>query len=101
LFIAIILRLLAAFFSKGFGMHDDHFLVIEASQSWVDGTDYNRWLPSNASTPSGHSWFYVGLHYLLFSILKTIHITEPQTKMLIVRILHAFYSLSIVYFGYR
>ena len=101
LFIAIILRLLAAFFSKGFGMHDDHFLVIEASQSWVDGTDYNRWLPSNASTPSGHSWFYVGLHYLLFSILKIIHITEPQTKMLIVRILHAFYSLSIVYFGYR
>ncbi len=101
LIIAIILRLIAAFFSKGFGMHDDHFLVIEASQSWVDGTDYNNWLPGNGVKPSGHSWFYVGLHYLLFSFLKFIHITDPQTKMFIVRILHAVYSLSIVYFGYK
>ena len=24
-------------------MHDDHFLVIEAAQSWVDGYDYKGW----------------------------------------------------------
>ncbi len=101
LFIAILLRLLAAIFSKGFGMHDDHFLVIEASQSWVDGYDYNNWLPGSAAKPSGHSWFYVGLHYLLFYFLKIIHITDPQIKMLIVRVIHAFYSLMVVYFGYK
>jgi len=42
---ALLVRLLAAVFSQGYGMHDDHFLVIEASQSWADGTDYNDWLP--------------------------------------------------------
>jgi len=26
--IALVLRILAAFFSQGYGMHDDHFLVI-------------------------------------------------------------------------
>jgi hypothetical protein len=45
LLIALIPRIIAAIFSKGYGMHDDHFLIIEASQSWVDGYDYNAWLP--------------------------------------------------------
>jgi len=100
----IFFRLLAVIFSKGFGMHDDHFLIIEASQSWVDGYDYNSWLPaanSSAITPSGHSFFYTGLHYFLFRLLKFIGITDAQTKMYIVRFLHALLSLSIVYYGYR
>ncbi|MQY78241.1 MAG: hypothetical protein GH151_03475, partial [Bacteroidetes bacterium] len=56
-----IVRLLAVFFSKGYGMHDDHFLVIEAAQSWVDDFDYNNWLPINRpdNIPTGHSFFYV------------------------------------------
>ncbi len=82
-------------------MHDDHFLIIEAAQSWVDGADYNNWLPANSDKPSGHSFFYVGLHYIFFRFLEILGITEPQTKMYLVRFIHAVYSLSIVYFSYR
>ena len=52
-------RLMAILFSEGYGMHDDHFLIIESSSSWVDGFDYNNWLPwsaGNNGIPSGHSF---------------------------------------------
>jgi 4-amino-4-deoxy-L-arabinose transferase-like glycosyltransferase len=101
--IALILRLLAAFFSQGYSMHDDHFLVIEASQSWADGTDYNNWLPQNQVNPKpeGHSFFYVGIHFLIFSFFKMIGIVNPEFKMLLIRLLHAFFSLLVVYYGYK
>jgi len=103
LIIAFIARLVAVFFAKGFGMHDDHYLVIEAAQSWVDGTDYNNWLPwSPGNTgPDGHSFFYVGIHYIFFSIIKLLHINDPQSKMFIIRLIHALWSLLVVYFGYK
>ena len=98
LLVAFIPRLLATIFSKGFGMHDDHYLIIEAAQSWVDGSDYNSWLPKNRpnTDPTGHSWFYVGLHYYFFSFLDLIGINDPQFKMYIVRLLHGLYSLLII-----
>lgn len=102
--IALVPRLIAVFFSGGYYAHDDHFLVIEASQSWVDGYDYNRWLPWNqgaAPTPTGHMMVYPGLHYLLFVACEALGITEPGTKMLIVRLLHALWSLVLVRSGYR
>ena len=103
LILGLLFRLIAAFFSKGFGMIDDHFLIIEQAQSWVDHENINDWLPqlSKKATPPGFSFFYTGLHYLLFSLLQKIGIYNPQTKMFVVRILHAFYSLLTVYFGYR
>ena len=95
-------RLLSVIFSKGWGMHDDHFLVIETAQSWADGTDYNNWLPIKGnSQPPGHSYFYPGLHYLLFLFLKLTHINGIQTQMYIVRLIHAIYSISIIYFGFK
>ena len=100
---ALFFRLLAAIFSRGFGWHDDQFLIIEIAQSWVDGIDYYSWLPSADGTnpPEGFSFFYVGLHYLLFRFFEIIGIFDPQTKMLLVRLLHAFWSLLIVYYGYK
>lgn len=83
-------------------MHDDHFLVIEAAQSWADGYDYNNWLPwNNSGKPSGHSWFYVGLHFFLLKLINVIGIDDPQGKMYIVRFLHAIYSLLVIYLGYK
>ncbi|RLD63513.1 MAG: hypothetical protein DRJ01_03555 [Bacteroidetes bacterium] len=107
--IALVLRLVAVVFAQGYGMHDDHFLVIEASQSWVDGTDYNNWLPSSQRiinpdvepTPEGHSFFYVGLHFLLFKFLEAIGIFSPIVKMYIVRLLHALFSLLIIIYSYK
>lgn len=102
--ISFFVRLLAVIFSKGFGMLDDHFLVIEAAQSWADNTDYNNWLPKEGQsvpTPSGHSFFYAGLHFLLFKILHFAGVDDPQIKMLIVRLIHAIYSMITIYCGYR
>ena len=99
-----LIRLLSVIFSKGFGMWDDHFLVIEAAQSWIDNTDYNNWLPKAGQTiptPSGHSFFYPGIHYLLFRFLEFFGIENPQSKMYAVRFLHACYSLLTIIYGYK
>lgn len=101
---ALILRLVSAFFAKGYGMHDDHFLVIESSYSWVKGYDYNNWLPKDdgtAPTPSGHSFFYPALHYLAFSAMDKMGIASLDAKMYIIRILHALFSLLTVVFVYK
>ncbi len=103
LFFGFLIRLLAAIFSKGFGWIDDQFLVIEIAQSWVDGVDYYKWLPGTPGNegPEGFSFFYVGLHYLLFSFFDWLGFANPQSKMFVVRLLHAGWSMLIVYFGYK
>jgi hypothetical protein len=105
LFLAFIVRLFAVFFSQGYLMHDDHFLVIEAAQSFVDcdGWYYKDWLPGNSASknPSGHSMFYVGLHYIFFYVLNILNVSDPTVKMFLIRLLHAIYSLLVVLMGYK
>ena len=103
LMVGLFFRLLATVFSMGYGWHDDQFLIIEVAQSWVDGIDYYAWLPSVDGTrvPEGFSFFYVGIHYLLFSFFKLIGVVNPQVKMLVVRLIHALWSMLTVYFGYK
>lgn len=102
LFIGLLVRVIAAIFSRGYGFSDDHFLVIEVAQQWVDGVDYKAWMPWNGNTvASGHSLFYPGMHFLLFSFFKTIGLNDPEIKMYIVRLLHALYSMVIVWYGYK
>ena len=101
---ALAIRLLSVFFSRGYGMHDDHFLIIESSRSWVEGNDYNKWLPwsqEGTPTPSGHSLFYPGLMFFLQKTLNFIGISDLNLTMYIVRFLHALWSLLIVYFGFK
>jgi len=102
--VAFIPRLLASIFAPGYFAHDDHFLIIEAAQSWVDGHDYNNWLPWNQGDnpqATGHSFFYVGIHFLLFSLFDTLGLSEPKTNMFIIRLVHALWSLIVVRMGYR
>lgn len=103
LVIAIVLRMVSVVFSKGYEMHDDHYLVVEAPQSWVDGRDYDNWLPWNQENPKpdGHSFFYIGFQFLFLYVLKYIGITDPQFKMFLVRLIHAIFSILIVSLGYR
>lgn len=104
LVVALIVRLVAVVFSAGYGMHDDHFLVIEASASWVDGFDYNRWLPwtpGNEHRPDGHSFTYVGLNFLFFKFLKFIGIVDPMIQMFLNRLIHALASLVVVWYGMK
>ncbi|TPE43865.1 glycosyltransferase family 39 protein [Pontibacter mangrovi] len=97
LIIALAIRLLAAFFSKGFAFSDDHFDVITIAQGWLDG--FPLWL--NEPMPPRHSMVYVLLHYGLFYVLEAMGIFSPEVKMTVVRVLHALYSLLVVYFGYK
>lgn len=103
LFAGLFIRLISVFFSRGFGWIDDQFLVIEIAQSWVDNTDYYHWLPGTPGNtgPVGFSFFYPGLHFLLFSLLKLAGIVDPQIKMIVVRLLHGLWSMLVIYFGYR
>lgn len=101
--LAIFLRLISVLFAKGWGMLDDHFLVIEVSQSWADGLDVKKWLPWTPGNhgPEGHSFLYVGIHFLIFSLFKFLGITDPQGKMYLIRAIHAAFSLITVYYGYK
>lgn len=104
LILGFLFRLVSVFFSKGFGWHDDHFLIIESSQSWVDGFDYNNWLPSASDpsrVPQGHSLFYIGIHYYIFKFFHLIGLVDPQIKMFFIRLLHAIWSLLIISYGYK
>ncbi|MBL7940535.1 MAG: glycosyltransferase family 39 protein [Flavobacteriales bacterium] len=102
--IALVPRLLAAFFSGGYFAHDDHFLIIESAASWVQDVGYSTWLPWNQGAepqPTGHGFFYVGFHFLLFKAFGTIGLTDPKAAMVVVRLLHAIWSLIVVRVGYR
>lgn len=100
--LGFLLRLVAVIFSKGFGMHDDHFCVIEVAQGWINGENIEGWLTSSMNEiVSGKSYFYPGLHYILFWLLEAVHIYNPDVKMFIVRLLHALWSLLVVYYGYK
>lgn len=103
LILAIIVRLVAVIFAKGFGMHDDHFIYIETPQSWVDGRDSGNWLPWTIGNngPQGHSLFYPGINFILLWLFNAIGIVSPDTKMLIIRLLHAAFSLLVVTLGYK
>ena len=102
--IALLPRLLAAFFSGGYFAHDDHFLIIESAASWVQDVGYSTWLPWNQGAepqPTGHGFFYVGFHFLLFKSFGAIGLTDPKAAMVLVRLLHAVWSLVVVRVGYR
>lgn len=104
IFFGLLFRLIATIFSKGFGFFDDHFLVLEAAQSWVDGADYNNWLPSTddlGRQPQGHSFFYVGIHYLILKALTVCGLTDAQAKLYIIRFLHALWSMLTIYYGFK
>lgn len=102
--LAVVPRLAAALFAGGYFAQDDHFLVVEAAQSWVDGFDYNDWLPWSQHghpQPTGHMMLYPGLHYLLFKLCHALGFDDPAGKMVLVRLLHAAWSLITVRVGYR
>lgn len=104
IFVGLFFRLIAAIFSEGYGMHDDHFLTIEASASWANNYDYNHWLPwtkGSTGQPEGHSFTYVGLNYLFFAICKFFGFVNPKGLMILNRILHALLSSLVIYFGIK
>lgn len=104
LLLGLLVRILAAFFAPGYMMHDDHFLTIEPAASWADGKNFNNWLPgigNNNEHPEPISFFYLGFVYSFFRIVQAFGIDNPESQMLLLRIIHALYSLLTIYFSYR
>ena len=103
LMVGLLLRLAAAVFSTGYLMHDDHFLVVEVGASWAAGEDYNNWLPWNQTgEPEARpgNFAYPGTQYLLFELFERIGPHRPSSQMVVLRLLHGLYSLSIVVLGF-
>lgn len=98
----MLIRIITAIFSQGYGMHDDHFLVVEAPASWAHGEDYSNWLPWNQKgeniMPQGHSYTYIGAQFIFFKTCEGLGISNPKTQMLINRLLHGLWSVLIVVF---
>jgi hypothetical protein len=94
--VAVLFRFIAVIFAKGYGMHDDHFCVIDIAQRWVEGS--RDWLGNGVHW---RSLVYPGLHYLLFELLQKWGIADPQAKMYVVRFLHGCFSLLTVFYGYK
>jgi hypothetical protein len=94
--VAAALRLAAALLSPGFAFHDDHFEVVEVAQHWLDGA--RDWL---GNPDSLRSLVYPGLHFALFAGLERLGVTDPQQKMLVVRLLNGAWSMLTVLYGYR
>ncbi|MCX7908875.1 MAG: glycosyltransferase family 39 protein [Ignavibacteria bacterium] len=95
--LSFLLNLPAVFFSRGYGMHDDHFGPIEQPWSIINNPDI--W--HSRTTPHAHSIFYPLLHFFLFKILYSLGINDPQHVMLIVRFLHSIYSILTVVFLFK
>jgi hypothetical protein len=94
--LAIAVRLAAALLSRGYGMHDDHFFVVEVAQRWADGD----WDVSDEMVAM-RSLIYPWLHAVLFRALRGLGLDDPAGKMVVVRLLHGAWSLLSVWFGYR
>jgi hypothetical protein len=97
LVIALAVRLVAVVYSKGYGMHDDHFGPIE--QPFLIMHDITYW--TDRGEPHGHSIVYPFVHYALFNGFEALGIRDPQTAMALIRLLHALYSLLIVAYGFK
>jgi len=102
--IALALRLIAVFAAPGYLMVDDQFLVVEPAASWASGADHNNWLPWNMEgekKPHAANFSYVGTQYFVFEAMNAIGMEDPKAQMVVVRLLHALYSLLIVVFGFK
>ncbi len=95
--VAFIARLLAALFSGGYIASDDHFLVVHIAWKWLNGDP--AWLTD--PNYSGHSILYPGAHFLFFKLCHAIGLTDTLVMMTLVRILHVFWSLPVIWVGYR
>ena len=93
---ALIVRVIAAIFSKGYGFDIEHFTYIEMTNAWLDNVEYPYY-----DSPSGISLFYISINYLIFGFFKLIGVHDPQWLMFFSRLIHGVFSLLVISLGYR
>ena len=104
LLVGLFFRLLAVIFSKGYAFTDDHYFVIEEAQQWI----FQSKEPRSFFNPNiilqdrlSHGALYTTLHYALFQLYRSIGFNDPMNIMFSVRLMHAVYSLWIVFLGFK
>jgi hypothetical protein len=93
-------RLIAAIFSEGYIMSDDHFLAVEPVSSWVNGENYHNWFPNEYNQTDHAQPFSYAYYFLNFLILKCcalIGIINPFIQAFVLRLVHGVLSLWGVY----
>src|SRR6266705_651875 len=87
------LRVVAAYFSRGFLAIDDHHVLIYRADQLASGVplppDYKR------------SILYPGSVALMMDSLRAVGHPSPDFEMLVVRLAHAGFAVLGIYFAYR
>jgi hypothetical protein len=97
---AAVVRLIAAIFSEGYIMSDDHFLAVEPVSSWVSGENYHNWFPNEYNQTDHAQPFSYAYYFLNFLILKCcaiLGIVNPFIQAFVLRLVHGALSLWGVY----
>lgn len=97
LLVALLIRVFAAIFSEGYAFHDDHFDVTRVANAWANGIPH--WLENGI--PPKHSMFYAGLNAGIIWIVQQFGIEDPYLKTMAMRLVHAAYTLLIVFFSIK
>jgi len=101
--VALILRLFAVIFSKGFMANDDYFETVQIAYEGVQSGLLNQdgHLKWNTVKPIniGRSPLYVLFNYSLMEILEFMGIKTLDSMMYFIRLVHALLSLLFVYYG--
>ena len=97
---AAAVRLIAAIFSEGYIMSDDHFLAVEPVSSWVHGENYHNWFPNEYNQTNHAQPFSYAYYFLNFIVLKAcalMGVLNPFVQAFILRLAHSALSLWGVY----
>jgi hypothetical protein len=102
---ALLIRLIAVVFSCGYMANDDHFETVNVAYSAVQTGLLNEegLLKWNAvpSPKIGRSPFYVLSLYSQMYFLKLMGISNLDTMLYFIRLIHALLSLLMIWFAYR
>lgn len=100
---AFLLRMLAAFFSRGIAFGYEHYIYLENAQQLLSGqTTFSDFLYGDGSfVQHGYSLLYLGVNWLVLFVGEFFGIFDPRSKMFIIRLVHALASLLAVYYCYR
>ena len=103
--VALLLRLIAVVYSKGYMASDDHYETVQVAYDGIQSGLLNEdgLLKWNAVRPGdiGRSPLYVLFLYTQMTVLKALGMENLDGMMYFIRAVHALLSLLTVWFGYK
>lgn len=96
-------RIMAVLFVQGISFGFDHYVYVENAQLLASGKCSIQQIVENGQGifTHGHSIIYIFINSLILNACESIGIFDTQSKMFIVRLLHALLSILIIYYCYR